>query len=67
MIREEWSEPKEAYFRCRECGGIVYARTRVVHAYFPSIDETRESTETEVYCTTPNCDFYDFYPADLTD
>ena len=65
--QEEWSEPKDAGFRCPDCGGPVYTRARWVYAYFPSVDETRESLEREWYCTTPDCTFYDVDPADLTD
>jgi hypothetical protein len=64
---EDWSAPTKADWPCPDCGGSVYTRSRLVYAYFPSIDETRESTETEWYCTSPYCEFYDVDPADLTD
>lgn len=45
----------------------MYTQARLVYAYFPSVDDTRESLEREWYCTTPDCTFYDVNPADLTD
>jgi len=56
-------QPKDAGFRCPDCGGPVYTRSYRVP---PSAPAVAPSWETEWYCLTPGCTFYDVQPANMT-